>query len=88
MVAGVWARIVRDGDAYAIYSDGDDVPAFRASGLPSEVIALAEVSLGQRAVLALAEEHIADADEVETADPVWPAPGSVVPHSRTHPTTC
>jgi hypothetical protein len=77
MVAGCWARIVRDGNGYAIYLEDDDVPAFRASGSPSEVITLAEMLLGQRDVLALAEEHIADVDD---GDPVWPALGSVVLH--------
>jgi hypothetical protein len=70
VVAGIWARIVRDGNGYAIYIEDDDVPAFRASGSPSAVIALAEISLGQRDVLALAEDHMAAVDD---ADPGWPA---------------
>jgi hypothetical protein len=41
-VGGRWARIVDEGDVYAVYFDGGDLPPLRAKGLPSEVLALAD----------------------------------------------
>jgi hypothetical protein len=49
IVAGQWARIVCEGDVYAVYFDGGDLPPLRARGLPSEVLALAEVHVRQAA---------------------------------------
>jgi hypothetical protein len=45
IVAGRWARIIREGDGYAVYFEGSNRPPFRASGLPSEVLALIEAHL-------------------------------------------
>jgi hypothetical protein len=49
IVAGRWARIVCEGDVYAVYFDGNGLPPFRARGLPSEVLELAEAYVREAA---------------------------------------